>query len=131
MVISEILGLSVKTLTSDDKYSCYKRENFPQAIQIQLPKKPKTFYEFLISFLESTSNFKLFQKKYESDSSVISVIIDSESSCYLNVLKVYLRTPLVTQCVGWSKTLMKSNRQEFAQLLHFYGLNWIVNYHSL
>ena len=74
-------------MTSDGKCSCYKRDNFLHAIQIQLPKKPKAFYEFLISFLESTSNFKLFQKKYESDSSIISAIIDSESSCYLNVLK--------------------------------------------
>ena len=74
-------------MTSNGKYSCYKRDNFPHAIQIQLPKKPKKFDEFLISFLESTSNFKLFQKKYESDSSIISAIIDSESSCYLNVLK--------------------------------------------
>ena len=35
---SEISGPFVNTLTADDTYSYYKRENFPQAIQMQLPK---------------------------------------------------------------------------------------------
>ena len=36
LVTSEILGLFVDTLNADDNYSCYKRENFKQAIQMQL-----------------------------------------------------------------------------------------------
>ena len=38
------LRMLVKTLTADGKYSCYKREKFRQAVQMQLSKKPKIFY---------------------------------------------------------------------------------------
>ena len=38
------LRMLVQTLTADGKYSCYKREKFRQAIQMQLSKKPKIFY---------------------------------------------------------------------------------------
>ena len=40
---SAILVSFVNTLTADDKYSCYKRENFLKAIQMQLTKKQKKF----------------------------------------------------------------------------------------
>ena len=35
LVICEILGLFVNTLTADDKYSLFNRENLPQRIQIE------------------------------------------------------------------------------------------------
>ena len=39
LVISDILGLFVNALSADGKYSCYKRENCLQAIQMKLSKK--------------------------------------------------------------------------------------------
>ena len=68
-------------------YSCYKRKKFPQSIQMQLYKKPKTFDQCFIAFLESISNFQHLGKKGEAHGSAISDIIDSEISCYLQVLK--------------------------------------------
>ena len=35
LVICEVLGLFVNTLTADDKYSLFNRENLPQRIQIE------------------------------------------------------------------------------------------------
>ena len=53
LVISEILGLFVDTLTADDKYSRHKGENFPQIIQTYFSKKAKVFCGFFIAFLKS------------------------------------------------------------------------------
>ena len=87
LVRPKILGLFVNTLTSHDKFSCYKNENFPQAIQMQSSKQPKIFYELLIEILESSLNFQHFEKKDEPQSSINSEIIDSERPGYLNAWK--------------------------------------------
>ena len=54
---------TVKTLTADDKDYLVNRDNFVQRIQMQLTQIPKTFSEFLFTFLNSILNFKHFQKK--------------------------------------------------------------------
>ena len=46
MLRFEILALFVNTVTAHGKYACYKRENFPQAIQIQLSKNQICFFNF-------------------------------------------------------------------------------------
>ena len=61
-VRSEVLELFVNTLTADVKYSRRYRENYPQPIQMQLSKKPKTSQIF-IAFLKSASNCEHFEKK--------------------------------------------------------------------
>ena len=53
---------------------------------MKLSQKPKTFSNFFIAFLKSTSNSEHFEeKKSESHSLSISGIIDSERGGYLNV----------------------------------------------
>ena len=63
LVISEILEVFVNTLTADDKYPVQDCENLQLLIQMQLSEKRKTFSEFFVPFLESTSNFERFQRK--------------------------------------------------------------------
>ena len=36
LVISDVLGLFVNTMTDDDKYSLRNRKNLPESIQMQL-----------------------------------------------------------------------------------------------
>ena len=43
IIIFEILGLFVITMTADDRNSLCTRENVRQPIQMQLSKKQKTF----------------------------------------------------------------------------------------
>ena len=62
LVILEISGLFFNTWTADEKYSFGKRENLPQPIDFQLSKKLKSFSQFFIAFLKSTSNFQHFEK---------------------------------------------------------------------
>ena len=66
LVRSEILGLLVNTLTASYEYSRSNRENLPLPIQMYLSEKSKTFSQLLIAFLESTLNFKHFEKKLAS-----------------------------------------------------------------
>ena len=62
-VLDEILGVFVNTLIAEDKYPVKDCENLPLPIQMQLCEKPITFSELFVPFLESTSNFKDFEKK--------------------------------------------------------------------
>ena len=68
LVISEILEVFVNTLTADDKYPVQDCENLPLLIQMQLSEKRKTFSEFFVPFLDSTSNFKHFETKDDCQS---------------------------------------------------------------
>ena len=60
LVISEILGLFLNTLTTDEKYSLRNSENLSESIKMQLSKKQKTFSGLLAAFLKSLSNFEHF-----------------------------------------------------------------------
>ena len=49
--------LNVNTFTSDDKYSLLNRDNLTQPIQMQLPQKQKTFFQFVSAILKFKLNF--------------------------------------------------------------------------
>ena len=54
LVIGEIIGVFVNTLTAEGKYSIEDWENLPLPIYFQLSEKRKTFSEVSVSFLEYT-----------------------------------------------------------------------------
>ena len=62
-VLLEIWFVFVNTLTADGKCSIQYCENLQLPIQMQVSEKRKTFFQFFVPFLESTSNFKHFEKK--------------------------------------------------------------------
>ena len=62
-MIQKILRLFVNTLTVNDKHYDLNRDNLTQAIQISLPQKQKTFFEFFLAFLKSILIFKHLRKK--------------------------------------------------------------------
>ena len=53
LVISEILGLFLNTLTVDDKYSLHDSEDLGEPSQMQLSKNKNNFHNFFLHF----SNF--------------------------------------------------------------------------
>ena len=61
-VISEVLGLFVRTVTADDCYYLLNWKNLQQPIQMQLSKEVNFFPQLFAQFLKSTSNFKHFEK---------------------------------------------------------------------
>ena len=68
LVLGEILGVFVNTLTADGNYLVPDCENFQLPIQMQLSEKRKTFSQFFVPVLESTSIFKHFEKKNDRHS---------------------------------------------------------------
>ena len=85
LVWSEILRLSVKTLTTADKYYRSNMLNLQQQFQTPLSQKQKTISGFFIAFLKCAWNLGHFQRKDEYPSLIISKIIDAERRGYLNV----------------------------------------------
>ena len=72
-------------MTTDDKYSRRNMLNFRQQPEAILSQKQKTISGIFIAFLECAFNLKHFEKKDEHPSVLISGIIDSERSGYINV----------------------------------------------
>ena len=66
------------TLTANDKYPVKDSTNLWSPIQMELSLKPITFSDFLVPFLESTSNFEHFEKKDDRHTYFISEIRESE-----------------------------------------------------
>ena len=50
---SKIWRVSFTTCTSNDMYSCHKKEKFPQPVATQLTSNPKTFSATFVAFFES------------------------------------------------------------------------------
>ena len=63
LLISEILGFFLNTLSVHDMYSLRNRKNLPQQIQMLLPKKRKNFYHFFTAFRKFSSNLEYLGKK--------------------------------------------------------------------
>ena len=65
LVFGEIFCVFVDTLPADSKYPIEHYKDLRLPIQMQLSEKQKRFSEFFFffSFLESTSNFKHFEKR--------------------------------------------------------------------
>ena len=59
--------------------------NFTQQLEVPLSQKQKTFSGLFLAFLKCALNLEPFEQKDEYPSLVISRIIDSERSGYLNV----------------------------------------------
>ena len=57
LLICKISRLFPNTLSSDGKYSLFKREYLTQPIQMQLSGKQNTFSEFFSAFWKSSLNF--------------------------------------------------------------------------
>ena len=81
----DVLRLFVNRLTNNDKYSRRNMQNFPQQLEAPLSEKQKNFSGFFIAFLKWAYNLERFEKNNEYPSLLISEIIDSERSRYLNV----------------------------------------------
>ena len=63
LVLCQILGLFVNTLTDDGKYSLLYRDNLTQQIQILLSQKPKTFSQLFSEISKPHKILNIFKKK--------------------------------------------------------------------
>ena len=58
LVLPEILGVFLTTLTANGKYAVQDWENLPLPIQMPLSEKQNNFSEFFVPFLQSTSTWR-------------------------------------------------------------------------
>ena len=65
LVLSEILGLFVNTLTAEAKYPVQGSEIFQLPIEMQLSEKPKPFSQLFVPLLDFIVNFEHFEKKHD------------------------------------------------------------------
>ena len=72
-------------MTKADKYFRRNMLNFTQQLEAPLSQKQKIFSGSFLAFLKCALNLEPFEQKDEYPSLVISRIIDSERSSYLNV----------------------------------------------
>ena len=63
LVICSTWRVFRNTLTANHNYPVQESGNFSSPIQMELYFKPTIFSHIFVSFLESTSNFKHFEKK--------------------------------------------------------------------
>ena len=61
LVLCEILGVFLNTLTVDCKYAVQNCDNLQLPNQMQLSEKRQTFSQFFVPIPESTSNFRHFE----------------------------------------------------------------------
>ena len=85
LVRSEILGLFVNTLITDDNFSRSNMETFQQPIGMQLSKKNKIVFSNFYCVFQICIKFPTFLKKYGTHSWSISEMIYSETRGYLSV----------------------------------------------
>ena len=114
LVICEIMGHSVNTLTANDKYSLLNSENLQQPIQMQLSKERISFSEFFFPFLKFIYFFEHFEKKTMTlITYVFQKIRTAKDAVRQMSKKPRFRTLSDSQHVKWSQTLVISVRQHF------------------
>ena len=89
VLLGEILGMFLNTLTAEVKYPIEDWESLPHLIQMQLSEKRKTFSQYFLAFMEVSSNFKYFWKK--------KMIVMANVFPKLQTVKILVR-PLSQKC---------------------------------
>ena len=132
LVVFEILGLFVNTLTVDEMYSLRNRGNLRQPIQMKLSKKQITFSPFLAPRLKSTWNLKHFEKKMVLIAYVFPKFCTAKDVVRKMPKKPCLRTPFDSQLGKGSKdywnlhssTLVIFYHQSDGNILRKYNSYW-------
>ena len=98
----------VNTLTADGKIPVQYCENLQLPIQMQLSEIQKIFLQFLVPFLESTSNFEHFEKKRMAWANAFPKIQTVKNFVTPLCKKRCFRTPLGSRHVKVLRRLVKS-----------------------
>ena len=115
----------VKTWIAADKYLVQDCENVRLAIQIQLSEKRKGFSEFSVPFLESTPNFKYFEKRMIVIANVFRKLEAVKILFRPLSKKCRFRTRFNSQHVKASQILAKSPWERFCHSFPSFSRNLI------
>ena len=113
LVISEILGLFVNTLTANDKYFLLNRKNLQEPIRTQLSKKQKLFVNFLQDFWRLHQVLNNLKIKVTLIADIFLKLQNVKSVVTKMSKNPRFRMPFDRQHVKVSQTLLKSVLQHF------------------
>ena len=105
------------TLTANDKYPFRDCVNLSSAIEMQLSLKPKIFTHFFVPFLEPLSNFKHFEEKMILIATFFRKLHTVKELVKQLFKKDHLRNSFDNQHIKGSQTLVKSESEQFYQIL--------------
>ena len=104
-------------MTANHNYPVQDCENLSSAIQMELFLKPTICSDFIVPFLESTSNFKHFEKKKMIAIPTLFQKLQNVKNLVGPFSKKHRsRTPFVSQHVKGSQTLVKYSEEHFHQI---------------
>ena len=106
-----ILVLLVNTLTANEKYPVFNRDNLTIPILMELSQKQKPFSVFFASFLKYRLNFEHFEKKHDTQSFCISEFANSENVVRYICKECHFRLPFDKQHGKRAQALLKSASQ--------------------
>ena len=95
LVLGEILGVFLNILAANTNYPVKDFENLQLPVQMRLSKQRKSFSQVFVPFLESTLNFKHFEKKDDRHDRCVSEITESE-----NLVRTFSKEPRFTTDFG-------------------------------
>ena len=104
------------TLTANDNYPVQDFGNLSSPIQMQFSFKPKFFSDFLVPFLEFTSNFEILKKQMIAISPFFRKLQNVKNMVRPLSKKHRSRTPFDSQHDKGSPTLAKSASDRFDQI---------------
>ena len=113
LVLGEIFGVFVNTMTADGKYPVEDCENLPLSIQMQLSEKQKKFSDFSLHFLNLNKKLNILKKK-------ICVIVNVFPK--LQTVKKLVRTLSKKRCF---KTRFDGKHLKGSQILARSPWRWI------
>ena len=122
LVLAEISGVFVYTLTSYGKYPVPGCENFQLPIQMILSEKQKSFFQLFVHFLDSTSNFENFQTKMTVIANVLPILKTVKILVRPFSKKRCFRTRFDSQHVKALQMLAKSPWERFYHV--FSSISW-------
>ena len=95
LVLGEILAVFLNILAANTNYPVKDFENLQLPVQMRLSKQRKSFSQVFVPFLESTLNFKHFEKKDDRHDWCVSEITESE-----NLVRTFSKEPRFTTDFG-------------------------------
>ena len=134
LVLVKVLVVFVNELTADDKYPVQDCENFQLPIQMILLEKRKTFSQFFFffffffTFLESTSNFKLFEERIIVIANLFPKIETVKMLVRRLSKKCRCRTRFGSRHEKRCQILAKSSWKHFCHVFHHSEGSWFREY---
>ena len=124
LVLGEILGFFLTTMTADYKYLVQDCENLPLPIQMQVSEKQKLFLNFLLHFWNLHQTWNVLEEKMIVLADVFPKLQTVKNFLRTLSKKRRLRTRIDSQHVKASQMLGNLHESAFIMFFHHSHGRW-------